>query len=71
MYTVEVSVPLRPGRCLTDDEITDLVEAIIDDLDTTSTDHSVLAAFQAANAVAGGTLAADGLRSEVRPLRAV
>lgn len=41
MYTVEVSVVLRPGHRLTDDEITDLVEAIVDDLDTTTTDPSV------------------------------
>jgi hypothetical protein len=41
MYTVEVSVVLRSGHRLTDDEITDLVEAIIDDLDTVASDPSV------------------------------
>jgi hypothetical protein len=32
---------LSPGRRLTDDEITDLVEAVVDDLDTTTVDPSV------------------------------
>lgn len=32
---------LSPGRYLTDDEITDLIEATIDDLDTTTADPSV------------------------------
>jgi hypothetical protein len=41
MYTVEVSVVLRSGHRLTDDEITDLVEIIIDDLDTATADPSV------------------------------
>jgi len=41
MYTVEASAVLSPGRYLTEDEITDLIEAVIDDLDTTTTDPSV------------------------------
>jgi hypothetical protein len=41
MYTVEASAVLSPGRYLTDDEITDLIEAAIDDLDTTTVDPSV------------------------------
>jgi hypothetical protein len=41
MYTVEVSVALKPHCRLSDDEITDLVQVIIDDLDTTTTDPSV------------------------------
>ena len=32
---------LSPGRYLTDDEISDLIEAAIDDLDTTAADPSV------------------------------
>ena len=104
MYTVEASAVLSPGRLLTDDEITDLVEAVIDDLDTTTTDPSVgtardgndvkvtvavsvnaddqfaalaraseamLGAFHAAGLVVHGSLAAGGLRSEVKPLLAV
>jgi hypothetical protein len=101
MYTVEASAVLSPGRHLTDDEITDLIEAVIDDLDTTTTDPSVstvrdgddvritvsvtvddgdpftalataseamLVAFHAAGVAVEGTLGAEGLRSEVRPL---
>lgn len=104
MYTVEASAVLSPGRRLTDDEITDLVEAVIDDLDTTTVDPSVstirdgddvrvavsvavdggdqfaalaraseamLGAFHAAGVAVDGTLAAGGLRSEVRPLQPV
>jgi hypothetical protein len=41
MYVVEASAVLSPGRHLTDDEITDLIEAVIDDLDTTTVDPSV------------------------------
>jgi hypothetical protein len=41
MYTVVASAVLSPGRNLTDDEITDLIEAVIDDLDTTTVDPSV------------------------------
>ena len=41
MYTVEASAVLSPGRPLTDDEITDLIEAVIDDLDATTADPSV------------------------------
>jgi hypothetical protein len=36
MYMMEASVVLSPGRYLTDEEITDLIEAAIDDLDTTT-----------------------------------
>jgi hypothetical protein len=41
MYAVEASAVLSPGRYLTDDEITDLIEATIDDLDAATTDPSV------------------------------
>jgi len=41
MYTVEASAVLSPGRRLTDEEITDLIEAVIDDLDTATADPSV------------------------------
>jgi hypothetical protein len=41
MYTVEASAVLSPGRYLAEEEITDLIEAVIDDLDTTTTDPSV------------------------------
>jgi hypothetical protein len=41
MYMMEASVVLSPGRYLTDEEITDLIEAAIDDLDTTTVDPSV------------------------------
>jgi hypothetical protein len=104
MFTVEASAVLSPGRRLTEDEITDLVEAIIDDLDTTTVDPSVgtvrdgcdvrvtvsvsieasdqfaalaraseamVGAFHAAGLVVDGSLAAEGLRSEVRRLQAV
>ena len=41
MYTVEASAVLSPGRYLAEEEITDLIEAVIDDLDTRTTDPSV------------------------------
>jgi hypothetical protein len=41
MFTVEASAVLSPGRYLTEDEITDLIEAVIDDLDATTIDPSV------------------------------
>jgi hypothetical protein len=41
MYTVEASAVLSPGRYLTEAEITDLVEAVIDELDTTTVDPAV------------------------------
>jgi hypothetical protein len=41
MFTVEASAVLSPGRLLLDDEITDMIEAVIDDLDTTTADPSV------------------------------
>jgi hypothetical protein len=41
MYTVEASAVLSAGRYLAEDEVTDLVEALIDELDTTTIDPSV------------------------------
>jgi hypothetical protein len=41
MYTVEASVVLSPGRYLAEEEITDLIEAVIDELDTTTIGPSV------------------------------
>ncbi len=49
MFTVEVSALLNPGRYLTEDEITDLIGAVIDDLDATTVDPSMSTARDGAN----------------------
>ena len=41
MLTIDVTALLDPPRPLTDDELTDLIEAVIDDLDTRVIDPSV------------------------------
>ncbi len=41
MLTIDVTASLEPPRPFTDDELTDLIEAVIDDLDTRVIDPSV------------------------------
>lgn len=41
MFLVEIEVTLSTGRRLTDDEISDLIEAVIDELDPLAVEPSV------------------------------